>query len=218
MWGGTPVDIYCERLGTGLWAEPLNALTNLAFIAAAWFIWLLASRRDALSARALLLAVLVATVGVGSGLFHTFANTLTMWLDIIPILVFQLVFLWLYFRDLIGMPRAHAAGALVVFLAAALGAEFFPEVLNGSLVYVPALIVLVILGIYHYRRRMAERVLMLIAAGVFIVSLIFRTMDTAVCPNVPFGTHFLWHVCNAIVLYAVSRAYLMNAGMSRIAE
>jgi hypothetical protein len=26
-----PIDAYCERLGPGLWAEPLNALTNLAF-------------------------------------------------------------------------------------------------------------------------------------------------------------------------------------------
>lgn len=25
------IDIYCERLGPGLWAEPLNALTNAAF-------------------------------------------------------------------------------------------------------------------------------------------------------------------------------------------
>lgn len=30
----TPVDLYCERTGSGLWAEPANALTNLAFIAA----------------------------------------------------------------------------------------------------------------------------------------------------------------------------------------
>jgi hypothetical protein len=30
-----PIDAYCERLGPGLWAEPLNALTNLAFIVAA---------------------------------------------------------------------------------------------------------------------------------------------------------------------------------------
>jgi hypothetical protein len=30
-----PIDAYCERLGPGLWAEPLNAVTNLAFIVAA---------------------------------------------------------------------------------------------------------------------------------------------------------------------------------------
>ena len=30
-----PVDVYCERLGPGLWGEPQNALSNMAFAAAA---------------------------------------------------------------------------------------------------------------------------------------------------------------------------------------
>ncbi len=30
-----PIDAYCERLGPGVWAEPVNALTNLAFLAGA---------------------------------------------------------------------------------------------------------------------------------------------------------------------------------------
>ena len=33
--GQRPVDDYCERLGPGLWAEPLNLVTNLAFLIAA---------------------------------------------------------------------------------------------------------------------------------------------------------------------------------------
>ena len=33
------VDLYCERTGPEYWAEPLNALSNLAFIAAGlWFL------------------------------------------------------------------------------------------------------------------------------------------------------------------------------------
>ena len=32
-----PLDGYCERLGPGLWAEPLNFLSNAAFLVAA--IW-----------------------------------------------------------------------------------------------------------------------------------------------------------------------------------
>ena len=211
MWGLTPVDNYCERLDAGLFAEPLNALTNLAFLIAAWLVWRLASIRGAPGARVRLLAVLVAIVGVGSGLFHTFANTLTLWLDVIPILLFQLVFLWLYFRDVVGMRRTLAATILAVFLAAGLGAEFVPNVLHGSLVYVPAIVVLAILGIYHYRRRLVEPALLLAAAGVFLVSLALRTADAELCRLVPVGTHFLWHLLNAVVLYLVSRAYASNA-------
>ena len=33
----TPIDNYCERLGPGLWAEPLNAATNGAVLAAALY-------------------------------------------------------------------------------------------------------------------------------------------------------------------------------------
>ncbi|SDT92452.1 hypothetical protein SAMN05428979_0445 [Stappia sp. ES.058] len=28
------VDAYCERVGTAFWAEPVNALTNAAFLVA----------------------------------------------------------------------------------------------------------------------------------------------------------------------------------------
>ena len=31
------VDLYCERTSPVFWAEPVNALTNLAFFLAAWF-------------------------------------------------------------------------------------------------------------------------------------------------------------------------------------
>ena len=31
----TAVDHYCERIGAGLWSEPLNAVSNGAFLIAA---------------------------------------------------------------------------------------------------------------------------------------------------------------------------------------
>ena len=41
----------------------------------------------------------------------------------------------------------------------------------------------------------------LATAGIFLVSLTFRTVDVASCARLPLGTHFLWHVLNAVVLY-----------------
>ena len=32
------IDIYCERLDPSFWAEPINALTNLAFIAVGFWV------------------------------------------------------------------------------------------------------------------------------------------------------------------------------------
>jgi hypothetical protein len=44
------MDAYCERVGMGLLAEPLNAVSNVSFLLAAWAAWVLARRTGALSA------------------------------------------------------------------------------------------------------------------------------------------------------------------------
>ena len=47
--GSEMVDLYCERLDANLWAEPINAVTNLSFVFAAIAIWFLARRLNSLS-------------------------------------------------------------------------------------------------------------------------------------------------------------------------
>ena len=39
------IDLYCERLDSSFWAEPINALTNVAFIIAAWGVWRLGCKQ-----------------------------------------------------------------------------------------------------------------------------------------------------------------------------
>ena len=195
------IDLYCERLGPGLWAEPLNELTNLAFLVAAWVSWQLARRSDTLPGSVVVLIALMAAVGIGSALFHTFATTWARVLDVVPILMFQLYFSWLYFRRVISVGSFYSALAVASLLIAALIARLFPSVLNGSLTYLPALALLVGLGVYHYMEQKQERLALLAASGVFVLALFFRTFDEAACPLTPFGTHFLWHVLNAVVLY-----------------
>ena len=51
---------------------------------------------------------------------------------------------------------------------------------------------------------------LLLAALLFTFSLLFRTLDMGLCSQIPFGTHFLWHMCNAGVLYLSIRAYLYS--------
>ena len=48
------IDLYCERTGPGLWAEPLNALSNLAFIAVAVILWRRAGRNAPFDLRLLI--------------------------------------------------------------------------------------------------------------------------------------------------------------------
>lgn len=51
----------------------------------------------------------------------------------------------------------------------------------------------------------------ILAAGcTLIVSLVCRNIDMAVCPAFPLGAHFLWHILNAVVLYLLLRAALVD--------
>ena len=40
-----------------------------------------------------------------------------------------------------------------------------------------------------------------ISLSLAIIALTFRTVDLSVCSYIPMGTHFLWHLLNALVLY-----------------
>jgi hypothetical protein len=103
------VDLYCERVGPGLWAEPLNALSNLGFVVVA----ALAGARffRAGDAVAFAMVLLVGAIGVGSFLFHTFANSWSSLADVIPITLFIYAYLWLALRRFLGLGRAAAGAA-----------------------------------------------------------------------------------------------------------
>ncbi|MFM7453284.1 MAG: hypothetical protein ACKO1V_04890, partial [Cyanobium sp.] len=88
-----------------------------------------------------------------------------------------------------------------------------PGVLNGSLAYAPTLAVLALLAWHQLRRE--QSTLLLAATGLFSLSLLLRSVDNALCPLFPIGTHLFWHLFNAEVLVLSGRALLasqQNAG------
>lgn len=204
------IDIYCERLVTGLWAEPFNALTNLSFFIAAWASWRSANRYQTLSIGMWLLISLIAAIGIGSTLFHTFATSWANLADVLPIFLFQICYLWLYCKQIVGMKTRYASGFLAAFIISAYFADELPKVLNGSLSYVPALFVLLGLGIYHYQAQKQGKFLLLAASAIFFLSLFFRTLDQIICPYFPLGTHFLWHILNGALLYLAMQGFILN--------
>jgi hypothetical protein len=207
------LDLYCERTSPAFWAEPLNAWSNLAFVLAGILGWRLAERRGCRAGEMRTLAALAVIVGVGSFLFHTFATYWAMWFDLIPIFLYQLWFLWLYSRRVIGL-RGDASLAivagffLVMMLAMQIPANFLH--LNGSATYAPALAMIIALGVYHASSKRREPWLLLAAGGVFLIALSFRTLDNVLCPVFPRGTHFLWHTFNGGLLYLTLRALIVN--------
>lgn len=204
------IDIYCERLGPGFWAEPVNALTNLFFIAAAWLAWRRAKSLNAVSPGVKLLVGLLYAIGVGSFLFHTFAVGWAQMADVIPIMFFLFVYVWLYCREVVELNTVAACGVLLVIATVGVVAGRFPHALNGSVMYAPALLALLGTGLFHAVSRRKERYVLLGAAGLFLVSLTFRVVDNLICPCISLGTHFLWHICNSAVLYMGLRGFLAN--------
>jgi hypothetical protein len=207
---------YCERLGPGLLAEPLNALTNVAFFLAAWAAWTAARRARARTPAIAVLTALIPTIGVASTLFHTLATGWARAADLLSIVLFQLAYLWIYGRRMVGLGRAPLAAVLALFAAAVWAARLQPEVLTGSLTYAPALAMSVALGVHHYRTRAERRLDLLVAGGAFVVAIVFRTIDRAVCPVFPLGTHFVWHLLIPIVAYLYVRA-LLPGGVGALA-
>lgn len=193
------VDGYCERLGPGYWAEPLNAVTNLAFPLAAAVVW--QSTRGLPLARAM--AVVLAMIGVGSFLFHTHANRATGLADVLPILAFILLYVFAASRDFLALAPWRAGLVTAAFLPyAALTVPLWSLVpgLGSSAGYAPVpVLILAYAGLL--RTRAPQTAVGLAAgAGLLVLSLVFRTLDGPLCPAWPVGTHFLWHLLNAVML------------------
>ncbi len=208
-----PLDIYCERLGPDFWAEPINAISNLSFIIAAVFAYRLGQRLQTRTLGFYWLVTTLFAIGVGSFLFHTFANHWSMYADILPINLFQVGFIALYGAAIgrrIGTSSILGGVVLlIVFIALTKSLAQFPEdTLNGSIRYSSALISLLVLGIYHAITFSEERYTLILATVYFTFSLVFRSFDIVLCDSVPLGTHFLWHVFNGYMLYLVIKAYI----------
>lgn len=206
------VDIYCERLGPGFWAEPLNALTNIVFFIAAFGVWWLARREGALDRASYILIALLVAIGLGSFAFHTQATEKAQLADVIPILFYQVAFLLLYATRIMKVPTQAIRGLMFMFFIMTGAAHQIPdEVLNGSVSYFPALFFLTRFALWHKRHAKREPYTLPLAVGLFILSLTFRSLDMQFCTQMPLGLHFLWHLLNGLVLYLTARAFILNS-------
>jgi Ceramidase len=227
------VFLYCER-GTNeaLLAEPVNALSNGAFLLAALagFFVVLRQPEEDRNADQFLLPVIVLFIGLGSLAFHLYANRAAALFDVVPIGVFMLAYLSLALNRFLGVPPATTAFLVIGFAAIVAivlqvrcGQDFigFPPAdltgvkpcLNGSLGYLPALAALIVVGLVLSERGHKAAPWLLWAAAIFAVSITLRSLDLALCDKVVIqgrntGTHAAWHVLNALALFLLIRASL----------
>jgi len=75
-----------------------------------------------------------------------------------------------------------------------------PGFFNGSGPYLPALAASAAVSLSLRARAHPASAYLLAASVVLFVSIFFRTIDLLVCPWLPIGTHFVWHLLNGLVL------------------
>lgn len=193
------VDGYCERLGPEYWAEPVNAVTNGAFLLAAVIMWVRC--REVPLGRAL--SVVLGLIGVGSYLFHTHAQIWAAIADVTPIAGFILLYIFAVNRDVLGVRWYWALlGVVLFFPYAALTVPLwqYVPIYGVSAGYMPVPTLIVLYGMYLWRRQRTVAQGFFVGAGILMLSLLARSVDESLCAQVPLGTHFLWHLLNGAML------------------
>ncbi|MEI5664063.1 ceramidase domain-containing protein [Bosea sp. CCNWLW174] len=207
---------YCERLGGAFWAEPLNAISNAAFLLAALAAFLMLRRQGHRDRPVEALTILVGIIGVGSFLFHTMPQRWTLLADVVPIQLFALCYFGLALNRFLGLSPLLAAIGALLFLGACFGlasgvAPLLPAGMRGSAGYAGFLIGL--FGVALAARGRGDAATggrMAVASLVFALSLSFRSLDSVLCSAVPFGLHWGWHLLNGLLLYLLLHAALLS--------
>ncbi len=198
---------YCERAADGFWAEPLNAVTSLAFVVTAATIARYCRLTGSCHWVMRVLILLAVSIAAGSFLWHTLATSWTKWADVLPIGLFLNVFLLAYMVRVVRLSWWGVLLGFVIYQLLNLSVLLFLPAgfLNGSVLYVPTGLALVVMAIFCHQNDARACRSLLLMVGIFCVSLLLRTLDNAVCAGFPIGTHFVWHLLNAWILYRAMR-------------
>jgi hypothetical protein len=162
------------------------------------------------------LIALITWMGIGGVLFHIRPNRLTMYGDLFPFALFVAFSLYICMRRLLTLSMSRTLVLVVMFCVMGLSTMYVPAPyrFNGSVGYFPCLAALALISIALCRRHHVAARRFYAITGLFACSLVFRSIDVIVCPTWHFGTYFLWHICNGIVVYLLAE----TIGERRIAE
>ncbi len=199
------IDSYCERVNFN--EEPVNVITNIAFIVAGILLLNTLFKIKEIKPKnfdVLSLSLMIIAIGFGSAAYHFQPNSLTLNLDVLPIAIFIHLFLISLLFRVFKLKKLTALIFFGIFITAGVGAEIYidRDILNGTIMYVPTYITLfiIVLALKYKSPPMFRYTLN--TAIIWTFSLVFRTIDASSCNySLGIGTHSLWHMLNAVVLY-----------------
>ena len=200
---------YCEA-AANLWLhEPLNVITNFSFIIGAFYLYRYIKASSLDRRLGIILVGFMVILGLGSLSWHSYRSIPTLWLDEIPIYIW-VVFAFYFLTQ--SLTKSYKLTAIIMVLTATVYYLIFASIpslniLQGSLKYVFALFVFLLLSLF-VARKFGSHYNFILPLSILAVAIVFRSVDLPVCPVFPIGTHFLWHVSVALAVYQGSKVIL----------
>ncbi len=201
---------YCERTTADIFSEPLNSITNLAFVLISYLIF----RKYKNYENGIIFSGLVFCIGLGSFLLHTIPSKITALIDVMFILFFIVFFLYILFRKVIKLPIIYAlllslaSPFIYYYLGSSLKQNF--SLIGDSSFYIVILSHLILIYFYLLIKNVNFNNYILIASIIFLISIFCRIIDKVYCDINLYGTHFLWHILNSLVLFYLVKFIISN--------
>ena len=200
-----PKTTYCERTSSSTLAEPVNLITNLAFLISAILVHKMLVRKNIKKSIYNYFPWLILLISLGSASYHSYRSSATLLFDALPVYIFLGFSLFLLLRKLV-KSTVLTAGIIGLFILIQVFLTVnFSSFLNGSIRHIASAILLLILIIWTYKKFGKTAFQLGLIFLVYIVGIFFRTIDFQICPVFSTGTHFLWHLFVAWGAYLIVR-------------
>lgn len=199
-----PQPRYCERISNYIFAEPVNLITNLAFIISAFFVYKMLKAKNVKNSIYNFFPWIIFLISLGSSLWHLYGSPITLPFDAVPVYIFLGLSLFLLLENLSKSAKLKF-GIIGIFILFQIFLTInFPHLFNGSIHHIASVALLSALIIWIYRKIGKTAALQLFYIFlIYAVAIIFRTIDIQICPIFAVGTHFLWHIFVAIGGYYI---------------
>lgn len=244
-WNQT-VWLYCERgTGSGLFAEPVNALSAMSLLLAGGAaLWVY--RTEPLLQKStdhLLLIALTLLTGLGSLAFHLLATQASELAHLLPFILLMFVYFSIALNRLLELPGGAAAFVSISYLITTIAGLTMScpladkalqppwslrfggatSCFNGTAGYLPTLLMLIGMAFLLYRRGHKAARSVMLATGLFLAALLFHAIDHLFCLQtflfVHFiGTHWIWHILNGVAIFYLLRALMLYQNVLPVQE
>ncbi len=183
---------YCEISRFGSITQPINVAGNLGFLVLFFFSWHMIGLRP--------LTITALLIFIGSSIWHATLHPLGLAFDIMPILLWVMLYLWAISKHI--LLKSQRYFVILMFLLGAfiitkLTSHIFPM---RSGIFITASSLLLIASYYTYYINRHYAFLLVNASFLLNLAIIARLADLPFCDTIPIGTHWLWHLIAAFSL------------------